>query len=815
MTLTRNAGVSAMLRTMSVRTGTVAWVIALLTACSGGAKQRAKTATPAPARAAPPPPSGAGLASAAASTATPAKPESAVWPWPRLPAPASCLAPPPGAPGLELLPQFGSYSLASSLVVSPDGRFAVFVDESRNVRLWDTRSGQLRAIYRGHRHRLQAVAFHPTLPVLVSVTRDEPARLWDLLTGAARDIVLDPGGSVQQALFSPDGRTLALAYADHVALHEADGSRLATLANASGSSQLQFSQDGSLLLTYGVAMSTPDQFIVWKVAGGQELTRVPVTAHATHHAALSPDGRLVVWSPFEGAGGISDAKSGVQRSTLPTPGHVESVQISADSRTALIGGHGISLFDMSSGRMVSNYPDLYGYHAHLLLDGSVLATGLDRHSLSIARGAQRVPFQLASQDEVLAVAPTPDGSTVVGSIFLIFPDVVTWDARTGARRSRNLHQRATTKALAWSPDAARVALLLGEGTAPGERASVMDLTSGSLQQLEVPGRGDALETLAWSPDGALLAVGTMRDVYVCDARTGKQLSRLGSDEHFSAVHEVLFLPDGRLLASVSMSFARTELRIHEPRSGKKLATVESPVGHVHALALSADRQRIAVAGARGTAILDTPTLHTRLSFQGTGNVMDVAWTPDGKRLVVASNPDTLAVWDALTGAQVTQLIKPASRVVRDGHNKHARSVGVSPDGKLLVSGGGNEVELWDLQKLEHLTSIAGDEEDVDSVRWAPSGDIVAIGRRAVQLVRTRDGESVFARPVTPENGVPAALFYTRSGLYFGSPAVLGLLRFRSGKDRLASPLLEPGAVPQNSHPHLIAELQGGCWLSLP
>jgi len=750
----------------------------------------------------------------AAGPGAPVTPEVTAWPWPRQQSPKTCAAPPPGAPELELLPQFGSYSLARDLVLSADGRFAVFVDDSRNVRLWDVKSGELRAIYAGHRHRLQAVAFHPTRPVLVSVARDEPARFWDLASGTARELQRDPGDGPHYVRFSPDGRTLVLAYADHVALHEADGTRRATLAKSAGSLRPEFSQDSRWLMGCGVSYQAPDQFVVWDLATGQERARVPATPPGARHAALSPDGRLVVWAPSQGPGGVTDASTGALRASLEVASRVESVQVSADSRVALVGGHGVSLFDTNTGRKVADYPELYGYHAHLLPDGGVLASSLNRRGLSAVRGSGRVTFQVKPGDELMAFAPSPDHGSVIGSIHLLFPDVATWDARTGALRSRALHQRATTNGLVWSPDGTRLAVLSGEGTGAAERVQLLDPTRPELQQLDLP-VGEALETLDWSQDGALIAVGTMREVYVCDARTGKRLSKLNADAPFSAMRQVLFLPDGRLLAAVSLSFQRTELRLHEPRSGKQLSAVESPVNYVHGLALSADRQRIAVAGSQGTVIVDARALHPLLTLQGTGNVMDLGWTPDGKRLVIASNPNTLTVWDALSGKLLKRLEKPAARVVKDGHNKHQRSVAISPDGKLLVSGGGNEAELWDLQKLTHLTQIAGDEEDVDSVRWAPHGDLVAIGRRSIQLVRTRDGESVYLRPVTPANGVPTTLAYTRSGLYTGSAAALGLLRFRRGSDRLAAPLVEVAQVPQNNRPTLVKDLESGCLLSRP
>jgi WD40 repeat protein len=55
----------------------------------------------------------------------------------------------------------------------------------------------------------------------------------------------------------------------------------------------------------------------------------------------------------------------------------------------------------------------------------------------------------------------------------------------------------------------------------------------------------------------------------------------------------------------------------------------------------------------------------------------VAFSPDGKRIVSASQDKTLKVWDLYTGREVLSL---------KGHADTVQSVAFSPDGKRIVSG---------------------------------------------------------------------------------------------------------------------------------
>jgi len=58
----------------------------------------------------------------------------------------------------------------------------------------------------------------------------------------------------------------------------------------------------------------------------------------------------------------------------------------------------------------------------------------------------------------------------------------------------------------------------------------------------------------------------------------------------------------------------------------------------------------------------------------------VAWSPDGRRLVTASDDDTAKVWDATSGQELLTL---------RGHNYSVNSVAWSPDRRRIASAGGD------------------------------------------------------------------------------------------------------------------------------
>lgn len=154
--------------------------------------------------------------------------------------------------------------------------------------------------------------------------------------------------------------------------------------------------------------------------------------------------------------------------------------------------------------------------------------------------------------------------------------------------------------------------------------------------------------LAFSPDGKLLAVGTVgaREVKepgavsVWDVATRK---RLWTEAEKAGVPAVAFSPDGKTLA---MAGYGNVARLFDVASGKVKATLDHPK-----------------------------------------EVRALAFSPDGRRLATACWDKVVRVWDLTTG---TEAVRCA------GHRDRIFAVDFSPDGKLLLSLGGNDgAKFWD------------------------------------------------------------------------------------------------------------------------
>ncbi len=100
-------------------------------------------------------------------------------------------------------------------------------------------------------------------------------------------------------------------------------------------------------------------------------------------------------------------------------------------------------------------------------------------------------------------------------------------------------------------------------------------------------------------------------------------------------------------------------------------------------------------------------------------VNDIAWSPDGKRIVSGSQDTTLRIWDAVSGESLQTL---------EGHTMVVQSVAWSPDGTRIASGADDgTVQIWESASGERLHILMGTQRGILSVSWSPDGKHIVSG----------------------------------------------------------------------------------------
>jgi WD40 repeat protein len=154
---------------------------------------------------------------------------------------------------------------------------------------------------------------------------------------------------------------------------------------------------------------------------------------------------------------------------------------------------------------------------------------------------------------------------------------------------------------------------------------------------------------------------------------------------------------------------------------------------------------------------------TLLTLRGhTSGVNSVAYSPDGSRIATASGDNTVKVWDASSGTEVTTL---------RGHTGLVSCVTYSPDGSRIVSASyDGTVRLWDAQTGTVFAILRGHRDCVTSVCYSPDGSQLATASRDLTVkVWDNSGRSEVAT-LCAHTGWVTSVTYSPDGSRIASAA---------------------------------------------
>lgn len=251
----------------------------------------------------------------------------------------------------------------------------------------------------------------------------------------------------------------------------------------------------------------------------------------------------------------------------------------------------------------------------------------------------------------------------------------------------------------------------------------------SLQLEAQPGHNRPVLTVAYSPDGALVATGSRdQTIRLWSTRSGECLQTLFG--HKAGVSEVIFAPDGKALASASGVNSSTHfdntIKVWNVQSGQiKHSLVAANTTSITALAISPDGKTIA-GGSRDKSIhlwnlQDGTPIGTWTAHRAP--VTALAFSPDGSLLASGGGygDNSVKLWNPQDGQLKSELGR---------HGAMVGDLAFSPEGNLLASGGHETVtKVWDLAsgkvRFNLPQHLKGFNETVMSVAFSPDGEVLA------------------------------------------------------------------------------------------
>lgn len=496
---------------------------------------------------------------------------------------------------------------------------------------------------------------------------------------------------------------------------------------------------------------------VWDVVGRKAVRDWKTgSGRAVWVIAWSPDGEAIVTSGDDGIVTFWNPATGTMTSryNLATP--VSSLSFAPDGKRLFVGCFtvGVRVVDRASGAVTTLHAERGAEPVRLAAaSGGRVVVGRTRRVEVWGPDGTVLGEAARTPREVTWVAVSPDGSrtAAVGydgtvTVAALTPDALRPLPTSPPGRTPPLPEltevwqskdQRSPRALAVSPDG-KWAFSSGYDNTARRWDLIQRRESGRF------GNGtETFDSLALSADGKRLLLAHQKSVArLWDVDSEKELQCFKG--HTSTVACVALSPDSKRALTGAHD---NTVRLWDTGTGAELKTLKGHTGPVRAVAFLSGNRAVSGGHDKTVRVWNLDTGETVKQFGPFDNyVLGLAATLDGKRVAVNAGAAG-ALFDLETGGSLWF----------KGHTDKLHAVAISPDGKLLATGGYDKtVRVWELDTGRCIAVGRGHTDYVVSVAFVGNAQVLSAGDHTIRMWELPRPVAPAPHPVTAKP-IPAEL----------------------------------------------------------
>ncbi len=528
-----------------------------------------------------------------------------------------------------------------SIKISNNGTFLLSGCTDNTIEIWNLENGNIMKLLQGHSAPVVSVSINLNDTICAAGCADGTIIIWNVTSGKKLKTINAHANAVE-----------------YVTLNNA-GNRLLS-CNLSESVKLWDCVNGHLIRGYG------DPII--------QASSINLDPQLNYIVSGINDGKIEIWDTNTNT---------LQLAFQAHDNGIGAISLSGDGNVLITGGEDFvsKSWDISSGKLIHSYKGHAGPITAIVSDelGNKVITAAKDNYIKIWDSAKVEETQkLGGQSgAILALAISHD-KAMIATTGSSDNTVKLWSGVT--REKLNIlsgHAKSVTD-IAFFNDNEQIVT-----ASEDETLRIWKVKSGR-ERLILRGHSGKVNSLALSTDNRTIISGASDGtVKVWNAINGR-LSHTYTSRN-DDVLGVELSPMGKLALSIG---SNNIVEIWELESGNVVSILNNFTHSLSSIAINSEGSVFAVGDTTGQIFTCSITGKKLNAFNGHwGKINELCFSPNGKRLISASDDVTVKVWNVSQGVELTTL---------KGHNESVNAVAISMDSRQIVTGSSDtKVVLWD------------------------------------------------------------------------------------------------------------------------